>query len=153
MSNRSMIHVDSSQPIKSSRSKQRLRSKEFHRCVSFASSNSHFDMNRKGRDREGYVIGGVQQPRSSGFTEDTKVLNPLSSFVDERVTRYGLDPYQVRYVHWIIFSLSLPSASYRARCPYSCICSSFRSLRARDPFFDDTTHDNKGRLQKPLETF
>ena len=109
MSNRSMIHVDSSQPIKSSRSKQRLRSKEFHRCVSFASSNSHFDMNRKGRDREGYVIGGVQQPRSSGFTEDTKVLNPLSSFVDERVTRYGLDPYQVRYVHCIFF---FPFASF-----------------------------------------
>ena len=109
MSNRSMIHVDSSQPIKSSMSKQRLRAREFHRCVSFVSSNSHFDMNRKGRDREGYVIGGVQQPRSSGFTEDTKVLNPLSSFVDERVTRYGLDPYQVRYVHWIIF---FPFASF-----------------------------------------
>jgi hypothetical protein len=28
-----------------------------------------------------------------------------------------------------------------------------RSLRARDPFFDDATHDNKGRLQKQSEIF
>ncbi len=28
-----------------------------------------------------------------------------------------------------------------------------RSLRARDLFFDDTTHDNKGRLQKQSEIF
>ena len=101
MSNRSMIRVDSSLPIKSSRSKKPLLRTEFHRCVSSASSNSHFDMNRKGRDREGYVVGGIQQPRPSGFTEDTKVVNPLSSFFDERVTRYGLDPYQVRYDHSI----------------------------------------------------
>lgn len=29
----------------------------------------------------------------------------------------------------------------------------FRSLRARDLFFDDATHDNKGRLQKQSEIF
>ncbi len=28
-----------------------------------------------------------------------------------------------------------------------------RSLRARDLFFDDATHDNKGRLQKQSEIF
>ena len=28
-----------------------------------------------------------------------------------------------------------------------------RSLRARDLFFDDTTHDNKGRIQKQAELF
>jgi hypothetical protein len=28
-----------------------------------------------------------------------------------------------------------------------------RSLRARNLFFDDTTHDNKGRLQKQSEIF
>ncbi|CAF1207171.1 unnamed protein product, partial [Rotaria sp. Silwood1] len=77
---------------------------------------NHFDMNPKGRDREGYVAGGIQKPRSSGFSEDTKISNPLDNFRDERITHYHLDPYQVR------------------------------SLRARDPFFDDTTHDNKGRL-------
>lgn len=33
---------------------------------------------------------------------------------------------------------------------FFCMC---RSLRARDPFFDDSTHDNKGRLQKQSEIF
>ncbi|CAF0778458.1 unnamed protein product [Rotaria sordida] len=84
---------------------------------------NHFDMNPKGRDREGYVVGGIQKPQPSGFTEDTKISNPLENFRDERITHYHLDPYQVR------------------------------SLRARDPFFDDTTHDNKGRLQKQSEIF
>lgn len=84
---------------------------------------NHFDKTPKGRDREGYVVGGVQKPRTSGFTEDTKVSNPLDSFGNERVTRFHLDPYQVR------------------------------SLRARDPFFDDSTHDSKGRIQKQVEQF
>ncbi|CAF3887380.1 unnamed protein product [Rotaria sordida] len=78
---------------------------------------NHFDMNRKGRDREGYVVSGIQQPRATGFTENNTVFNPLESYGDERITYYKLDPYQV-------------------------------SLRAHDPFFDDTTHDNKGHLQK-----
>lgn len=60
--------------------------------------NSHFDMNRKGRDREGYVVGGIQQLRSTGFTENNKASNPVDNFLDERVTHYRLDPYQVRYV-------------------------------------------------------
>ncbi|CAF2083264.1 unnamed protein product [Rotaria socialis] len=84
---------------------------------------NHFDMNAKGRDREGYVVGGVQKPRATGFSQDTKTANPLDNFRDERVTRYHLDSYQVR------------------------------SLRARDPFFADATHDNKGRLQKQSELF
>jgi hypothetical protein len=53
-------------------------------------------MNPKGRDREGYVVGGIQKPRTSGFTEDTKTLNLFENFRDERVTHYHLDPYQVR---------------------------------------------------------
>jgi hypothetical protein len=53
-------------------------------------------MNPKGRDREGHVVGGIQQPRTSGFTEDTKTANPLDNFRDERLTHYHLDPYQVR---------------------------------------------------------
>ncbi|CAF4433307.1 unnamed protein product [Rotaria sp. Silwood2] len=84
---------------------------------------NHFDMNRKGRDREGYVVGGIQQPRATGFTENNKISSTLDNYVDERITHYRLDPYQVR------------------------------SLRGRDPFFDDTTHDNKGRLQKTSELF
>ncbi|CAF4243963.1 unnamed protein product, partial [Rotaria sordida] len=56
---------------------------------------NHFDMNRKGRDREGYVVGGIQQPRATGFTENNKVFNPLESYGDERITHYKLDPYQV----------------------------------------------------------
>lgn len=64
----------------------------------FSYSISHFDKNPKGRDREGYVVGGVQKPRPSGFTEDTKLSNPYDNFRDERVTRFHLDPYQVRYV-------------------------------------------------------
>lgn len=59
----------------------------------------HFDKTAKGRDREGYVVGGVQKPRPSGFTEDTKVSNPLDKFVDERVSRHHLDGYQVRYIY------------------------------------------------------
>ncbi|CAF3397072.1 unnamed protein product [Rotaria socialis] len=84
---------------------------------------NHFDMNRKGRDREGYVVGGIQNPRPTGFTKNNKLSNPVDNFLDERVTHYRLDPYQVR------------------------------SLRARDPFFDDATHDNKGRLQKTSDLF
>ncbi|CAF0925591.1 unnamed protein product [Adineta ricciae] len=84
---------------------------------------NHFDMNPKGRDREGYVVGGVQKPRTNGFTDDTKISKPFDNYRDERLTRYHLDPYQVR------------------------------SLRARDPFFDDSTHDNKGHIQKPTEMF
>ncbi|CAF1276440.1 unnamed protein product [Rotaria sordida] len=80
-------------------------------------------MNRKGRDHEGYVVGGIQQPRATGFTENNKVFNPLDSYGDERITHYKLDPYQVR------------------------------SLRARDPFFDDTTHDNREHLQKTGDLF
>jgi len=60
---------------------------------------SHFDMNPKGRDREGYVVGGIQKPRNSGFTEDTKTSNPFDNFRDERLTHYHLDPYQVRYIY------------------------------------------------------
>ncbi|CAF4263056.1 unnamed protein product, partial [Rotaria sordida] len=44
---------------------------------------NHFDMNRKGHDREGYVVGGIQQPRATGFTENNKVFNPLDSYGDE----------------------------------------------------------------------
>lgn len=54
-------------------------------------------MNPKGRDREGYVVGGIQESRPSGFSKDTKTSNPLDNFRDERVTHYHLDPYQVRY--------------------------------------------------------
>jgi hypothetical protein len=54
-------------------------------------------MNPKGRDREGYVVGGIQKPRTSGFTEDTKTANQFDNFRDERLTHYHLDPYQVRY--------------------------------------------------------
>ena len=97
-------------------------------------------MNPKGRDREGYVVGGVQKPRPTGFTEDTKVSKPLDNFRDERLTHYHLDPYQVRYVYLL---KQLHSRIYRLS----------RSLRARDPFFDDATHDNKGRLQKQSEIF
>lgn len=59
-------------------------------------------MNRKGRDREGYVGGGVQQPRPTGFTENNKVTKTLDEFPNERVTRFRLDPYQVRYVLIVI---------------------------------------------------
>ena len=97
-------------------------------------------MNRKGRDREGYVVGGIQKPRPTGFTEDTKTSNPLDNFRDERVTHYHLDPYQVRYVDSLKQRLSI---KYRLS----------RSLRARDPLFDDGTHDHKGRLQKQSEIF
>jgi hypothetical protein len=65
--------------------------------VSLKYDTSHFDMNAKGRDREGHIVGGIQQPRRNGYTEDTKVSNPLNKFGDERITRYHLDPYQVRY--------------------------------------------------------
>jgi hypothetical protein len=56
-------------------------------------------MNPKGRGREDYVVGGIQKPRTSGFTEDTKTSNPLDNFCNERVTHYHLDPYQVRYIY------------------------------------------------------
>lgn len=93
MFNPSMIHVDSSPPIKWS-----MPIAYLVRCVfsSLLNCTSHFDKNPKGRDREGHVVGGIQQPRTSGFTEDTKLSNPLNNFRDERVTRYHLDPYQVR---------------------------------------------------------
>ena len=53
-------------------------------------------MNPKGRDREGYVVGGVKKPRTNGFTDDTKISKPFDNYRDERLTRYHLDPYQVR---------------------------------------------------------
>lgn len=53
-------------------------------------------MNRKGRDREGYVVGGIQQPRPTGFTENNKASKPLDKYGDERITHHRLDPYQIR---------------------------------------------------------
>ncbi|CAF1071379.1 unnamed protein product [Didymodactylos carnosus] len=84
---------------------------------------NHHSMIPQGRDREGYTVGGVQKPVNSGYVTDVKVWKPFECFKDEREERFRLDPYQVR------------------------------SLRARDLFFDDSTHDKKNRLQKPLETF
>ena len=55
-------------------------------------------MSRKERDREGYVVGGIQQPRTNGYTQNNKATNPIDNFRDERITRYHLDPYQIRYV-------------------------------------------------------
>ncbi len=98
-------------------------------------------MNPKGRDREGYVVGGIQKPRANGFTEDTKISKPFDNFRDERLTHYRLDPYQVRYSHLFDNYSKKQTDSF------------FRSLRARDLFFDDSTHDNKGRLQKQSELF
>ncbi len=56
-------------------------------------------MNLNGRDRDGYVVGGIQKSRTSGFTEDTKTANPLDNFRDERFTHYHLHLYQVRSIH------------------------------------------------------
>ncbi|CAF4126912.1 unnamed protein product [Rotaria sordida] len=39
-------------------------------------------------DREDYVVGGIQQPRATDFTENNKVFNPLDSYGDERITHY-----------------------------------------------------------------
>ncbi len=51
-------------------------------------------MNPKGHDREDYVVVvGIQKLRTSDFTKDTKISNPLDNFRDERVTYYHLDPY------------------------------------------------------------
>ena len=56
-------------------------------------------MNSKGRDREGYVAGGIQRPRASGFTDDIKTSNLLDNVRDERITPYHLDPYQIRFIY------------------------------------------------------
>ena len=97
-------------------------------------------MNTKGRDREGYIVGSVQKPRASDFTDDTKTSNPPNNFRDERITHYHLDPYQIRFVY--SFDSYLKIFLYF-----------FKSLRTRDPFFDDAAHDNKAGLQKSVELY
>lgn len=91
--NHLMIHDDLSRHTRSSKFRSTFDS------ILYLFLSSHYDMNPKGRDREGYVVGGIQKPRPTGFTEDTKISKPLDNFRDERLTHYHLDPYQVRYVY------------------------------------------------------
>ena len=54
----------------------------------------HFDMNPKGRDREGYTCGGVNGARENGYTTDIKFHEPGKiNTIDIMKTS---EPYQTR---------------------------------------------------------
>lgn len=71
-----------------------------------------YDITPQGKDREGYIVGGIQPQLPDGFTKSTKVAS-YGSDIETTATLRRLNPYVAR------------------------------SIKARDKFFDDHTHDNK----------
>jgi len=82
---------------------------------------NHFDRIAKGKDREGYVIGGINRIDADGYVKNVKVHN--SGIVNTKSELYNMDPYQAR------------------------------SVRFKDTFYDDHTHDHKLTLRNNLVTY
>lgn len=77
--------------------------------------NSHFDRVPKGKDREGYITGGVNQIVPDGYVKNVRVHNTGDR--NTQAELYHMDPYQSR------------------------------TVRFKDTFYDDHTHDHKLTLK------
>lgn len=56
--------------------------------------SSHYDMNAKGKDREGMVTGGIHGPLPDGYTKNVKIHN--TGNLNSHATLNNMDSYQSR---------------------------------------------------------